>query len=317
LNACELAEARSRGYGLLARLLVEGPTPELLARLEGTPLAEALPDSPDSPDSPDTDALAAAHHALFQLEVFPYAGLFLEDGGLLGGDIAAAFQADCDAVGFGARPDVASADHLGAVAGLLAFLAGAEADALADGEAAAAKTARDHLRAALDRWLLSWILPLGAAVGAVGDPLWSAVIEMLASLAIDHRVALGGAAESRALPPPPEELLARKETGLKRIAEVLLTPAYSGVYLSRQDIAALARGRDTPRGFGGRLQMLTNLLRNASEYNDLPGLLATLDEVLAARALPPAGLPEAHAAPWQGRVAWTRALVAQISEAAA
>ena len=307
MNEQELAEARSRGYGLLARLLVEGPTPALLARAAETPLAEAMGDA---------DGLAASHYALFQLEVFPYVGLFLDDSGLLGGETAAAFEGHCRDAGFGASPDVASADHLGAVAGLLAFLTGAEADALADGQAEAVASARRRALDTLDRWLLSWLLPFHAAAADAGEPFWVGVLDMLAALAVSHRAALGGAITAVELPVPPADLLERRQTGLKAIAGYLLTPAHSGVWLSRQDIAALARGRDTPRGFGGRLQMLTNLLRNAAEYDDLPGLVGALDLLLTARVGNPHALPEAHVAPWADRVAATRALLATVAAAA-
>jgi hypothetical protein len=60
------------------------------------------------------------------------------------------------------------------------------------------------------------------------------------------------------------------------VAAYLLTPAHSGFYLSRDDIARLGRQFHLPRGFGDRRQMLTNLLRSAAEYDSLPVLVGEL-----------------------------------------
>jgi len=77
---------------------------------------------------------------------------------------------------------------------------------------------------------------------------------------------------------PPADLLDDERTGLKDIARFLMTPAWSGLALSRDDIARLGRSAQLPRGFGDRTQMLTNLLRSAAEYDGLGAVLTRLDQ---------------------------------------
>jgi hypothetical protein len=66
--------------------------------------------------------------------------------------------------------------------------------------------------------------------------------------------------------PEPQNLLDDEKTGLKDIAELLSKPALSGVYLTHQQIKALALSLELPKGFGSRQQTLVNLLRTAVQY---------------------------------------------------
>ncbi len=337
LAAAQLAEARSRAYALLARLLVEGPTRALVERVADTPLAAALPEGlpaglaaglpAGTPGAADggveaaLDTLAASHQALFSLEIFPYASVFMDPEVLTGGPLARAFADECRGAGFAADLPGVSPDHIGGVLGLLAFLCGARADALEDGLTPEAEHLAGRARAALDRWLLPWLAPLSAAVAERRELLWGAVVEMLVALAIDHRAALGGPAAPPALPAPPEDPLGDPATGLKDIARYLTTPCYSGAFLSRADLAALSRGQGTPAGFGGRLQTLNNLLRNAAEYGQLPALTAALSAALerraaAARGLAEVGLDRAFVAPWLARLEASQALLRALGDAA-
>ncbi|MDT8307445.1 MAG: hypothetical protein RRC07_16050, partial [Anaerolineae bacterium] len=111
-----------------------------------------------------------------------------------------------------------------------------------------------------------------------------------------------------------------EKTGLKEIAGYLLAPVHSGLYLSRDDISALARAVELPRGFGGRQQMLMNLLRAAAQYETMAALAGELQRVagewqaayrtLAETALAP------YAAAWEERVALTGRLLAEIGRRA-
>jgi hypothetical protein len=69
------------------------------------------------------------------------------------------------------------------------------------------------------------------------------------------------------------DILRDQNTGLKEIAEFLLTPVHSGVFLSRDDLGSLARQLGLPRGFGNRQQIMLNLTRSAVQFNQLPDLL--------------------------------------------
>ena len=140
-------------------------------------------------------------------------------------------------------------------------------------------------------------------------------------LASEHRSALAEdlmSAQSGFQLPTVPDVLADEKTGLKEIARYLLTPTYSGFYLSRDDLSRLASGLGIPRGFGSREQMLTNLLRAAADYEQLALLAERLGSFLDSwigfyaelsgdeRPLTP------FAAPWLERLRLTQALLARV-----
>jgi len=281
LTPADAAEARSRGYALLAGLWLEGLTPARLAAVRQTPLAAALP------ETVDLDELAAAHHTAWTLEVLPYAGVFLDTEDTLGG-AAQRLLTDCEAAGFSPKTRDTRADHIGLVLGALSFLSGAEADARQDDRGGVATQLAALQAGLLDRHALSWLPPLWVAGRSVGG-FWAAVLELTAELLLSHR---GAAGEPWALPTLPVGLLEDRKTSLWRIAGVLASPALSGVFLTRADLGRIGRAAGVPRGFGARQQMLANLLRNAAEYEELPALLGQLDALWAERSAAYAALAE-------------------------
>ncbi len=309
------ALARSRLYGLLARLLIRGVDELALAQLEQLGWASRPAEVGEL-----LDELAAEHHATFAVGVFPYAGVFL-DGSAQAGSYADEVMLRYARAGFTPLLDELPADHLGVELAFLAFVTGAEADAIADG--------REQLAAGLDRTLAEFLdvcvlgyLPalLTAAEELPNSGFWVVLLGEILALVAEHRARLPGAIEPVALRGL-GELLDDPRTGLRRIAEQLLTPAASGVFLSRSDIAALARGRELPRGFGSRLLMLDNLLRSAVEYGELTPLLAALDDRLARRDHGLARLAVAYGldlavAPWRDALARSRALLRRVSASA-
>ncbi|MFT5685474.1 MAG: TorA maturation chaperone TorD [Myxococcota bacterium] len=292
-----LAEARSRGYGLLGQLLLRGLTADTLPRLRLTPLSSLVP------KDADLDQLAAAHHRLLSMEIHPYASLFLTP------DPAGCIDPIRDAArSAGFHIDAASArpDHLGIGLLLLSFLSGATADALTDGKADIARQTEVLAQSFLATWLIPWLPPLCAAVSAHDDGLWAAVVSTAAELAGDHWSGAG----SLILPEPPS-LLTESRTDLRAIATFLLTPCHCGVYLSRADIGGLSRSVSVPRGFGSRQQELTNLLRTSAEYGELGALMTRLDALMVKRS---AQMTGAFAAVWQARIASAQTMVAVIRE---
>ena len=67
--------------------------------------------------------------------------------------------------------------------------------------------------------------------------------------------------------------LSDPDTRLKDIARFLLTPAKSGMLITRDRIAAFGRKFRLPHGFGDRLQIMHNLFRTAVDYELLDELL--------------------------------------------
>jgi TorA maturation chaperone TorD len=307
--------ARGRVYSILAKLLVAGldaATLERLRALDGWLL--------DGGAVLDLDELAAQHHACFHLDLFPYAGVFLDRSAVAGGcsDMVSSYFAQA---GFRPRLDQLAADHLGVMLGFLGFVCAATDEALQDGRPALAAQLERLTAEFLDDCILAWLPSLVAAIDETQPKFWPNVLRETLEFSAVHRIALRDhvpAVRAPELPDTDENLLDDPGTGLRRIAEHLLTPATSGVLLSRADVARLGRERSLPRGFGSRLIMLDNLLRSAVDHARLGELLADLDSLLAARdrALTDIGARlelDVAVAPWRRALARTRALVSTVA----
>ncbi|RMH50021.1 MAG: hypothetical protein D6685_18495 [Bacteroidetes bacterium] len=310
--------ARRRAYAWLAEVYQHGLTDALRPVLAAVPdLAGALPEPFDA------DEAAAAHYRLFGRDVLPYASVFLDAAGRLGGAVTEAVQHAYLRAGWTTVRHDEAADHLAQELAFLAFLIGAEAEARADGHAAEAARMRRHARAFLDAHLLPWLPAFVQAVRQQEDPFYTALAGLTLELALDHRAVLGaaGGAPRPALPPPPP-LLEEDRTGLKDIATYLVTTAWSGLYLGQADLARLGRTVQVPRGFGARAQTMHHLLETAVTFDRVPAVLDALRERAAAWQAAYEALAADHpvlreiAAAWQERLAATVHLLGRMQAAA-
>ena len=311
--------ARSRAYGLLAALWRHGVTPELRAYITGLPALEAALPTPYSPDS-----AAAEHYALLGLTVFPYASAFLDEAGQVGGAWSAQVSAAYAACGFRPAPSDAP-DHVATELDALAYLAGAEADAVADGLTHVAACVRSLQRDFLSTQLAPWLQPFLLAVDLTQLPFYPALADLTRRIVCAHMTACAVAAASAVAArstvtiPPPDPAAAA--TTLRDLVDFLMTPARAGVFITRTDLRTLAHAHATPAGFGDRRQTLLNLVRSAAVYEQLPGLLADVRAfVLRWQAhyatAPHAAEAAAYAhlsAPWLPRVEQTLDLVTQMA----
>ena len=307
LAEADAARARGRAYAILARLLVRGLDETTLGSLRelGGWLLEGLG------ETIDLDELAAEHHAVVHLNVFPYAGVFLDPSARAGAKDELVRE-HFEGVGFRPRLDELAADQLGVMVGFLAWVSSARAEALEDGHDQLAARLDYAAAGFLDECVLSWLPVLVVASEELARVFWPGVLRAVLELAADHRRSMS---RPRGGGPRLVELgdwLADERTGLRRIAEHLLCPAESGVFLTRADVEALARGRELPRGFGSRVIMLENLLRGAAELDGLPALIEDLDVLLARRERALADVAEVlslapELAPWRQALQRTRA----------
>lgn len=311
-NEAELAEGRSRAFAVLAHLLVRGMDPPLLERVAATPgLAEMLPRSADADD------LAADHHALLHMEIYPYAGVFLEPEVSIGSRSAADLEQAYRAAGFCPVLTETSADHLGIVLAFAAFMTGAEADARRDGLDEDADRIRGMLEAILDAHVLTWLPPLWATIADRPPTFWTELLQLTIRMLFDLR-------DPTSVPPPfelptPADLLADPRTDLKAIATLLATPVHAGILATRDDITHLGRGDALPRGFGNRRQMLANLLQSAATYDAFVPTLRRLQQLVATRCEHLAKLYEHPPAapfvdPWIQRARQTATLLERLAE---
>ncbi|MEZ4320475.1 MAG: molecular chaperone TorD family protein [Myxococcota bacterium] len=258
----ETALARSRTYGLIAEVLLEGWTPRALSVVEGLPWSASIPR--------EEDRRAARHQRVFGRGVPPYESVFRSADGLLGGPIAGAVRAAYDRMGFRlARTDV-EPDHAGLQCAALSFLCGAEADARRDGVAhdRFATLQLEFLRGHLG----VWVDLLHTAVSRQGVAEMAELTGLLVDLVHEH-------AGPQGLPDadgPTEDLLSDPSTGLKDVAAYLLVPARCGMWLGTDDIQRVAERAGLACGFGRRVQMMESLLFSAVDHEALPALVASL-----------------------------------------
>ena len=320
--------ARQRAYAVLGALLVEGLDAEGLARVRALPglgdaLAAASASEPAS-GAAELDALAAEHQELFGHEVFPFAGVFMGPSGLVGeGAAAGVVRVARRALGL-PSPQGPSPDHLGQGLRVLEVLADAERQARAHRDADDVRTLEGWQRRVLDEALLPWMPPLWAAIAGQPVSVWTRAVELAVGVLARHRSELGGLSLTTGpglhATGDVETVLDEPKAGLAAVARALVTPARSGVYLARRDLAALARRSELPQGFGGRADVLERLLRVAAEYGQLPRVMIELRRLLEARDDAYAGLAaEPGLAPyvpaWRRRLASSLRLVERLRSA--
>ncbi len=278
MNDHDLARARSLGYGLLADLLARGVTPEPRAAAGASPpLARAI-------DGRDEEDLAVELERAFGWAAPPFEGAYLTADATIGGPPTDALWALFSSAGY--RPDLrrADAEHLATTLKALAFLSGAEADGLRDAHAGAILRTRALARRLLDEHALRWVPVWAAGVQRVGLAFPTALATAIEELLLSHRSAILEPAPGFELAPlalDPED----EETDLRAVATALVTPARSGLVLTRADLERLGRETSVPRGFGERAQVATNLLRSAARFEVFDRVLESLiDELEAQRA---------------------------------
>ena len=280
LTPLELAQARHNAYSLFAQLFLSGVTEELVPYIGAvSELREMIPQPLVLDDA------AAEHYRLFSLNLFPYESVFLDPAGILEGVVTDALAEAYQGMGFARPTNDVSADHIGHELAALAFLCGAEADAWADGMTMQANQIRGRQYGFLQTHVMRWWPALQWSIEAEDIPFYNRLVALTNGLLDGHFAELAAAFPKTEAPdglPTPPDLLAEEKTGLKEIAEFLVTAPYSGMFLTRGMIESLARRHELPRGFGTRSQMMTNLFRSAVQYELLPAVLEDLSQVFAA-----------------------------------
>lgn len=272
------AQAYSRAFDMLAGMVARGLAPEHLEILRSMSSFAGL--LPKSLRGAAADKAAAEHYTVFGLNVFANASVFLEADAQLGGATAERSRAAYAALGFTPPPDL-EADALPAQLRCLSFLCGVEADALEQRRGAAARHARRKQSAFLRDHLLPWLPPLSEALARQSSKLYAEMSGLMANMCFDHYAAI---TPQSATPKSPLKAIGMPgKMSVRAISRHLLTPAQSGIFLSRDDLVSLARSVELPASFGERVTMLGDLFHAAGQFERLPALLDGLDG-LAERA---------------------------------
>jgi nitrate reductase assembly molybdenum cofactor insertion protein NarJ len=283
------AIARARGLSLLGRMLLGRMAADelsIVTRFAGV-------------DAPPREEIEASYVAAFDLGVPPYASVFLELDGGIGGATTLAVEAAI--LGAGLHPTTAdvAADHLGVMLVHLGALG--------------QQRRRDEAAEFAARHLIDWLPAFVVALDGVDAPFWRGVVELALELVRQEVVRRPTRRVSA-----PQSPLVDPKSGLREIAGFFAAPSRCGLYLGRSDLLAVARAVELPAGFGTRRDRVETLLRAAAEYDALPRLCATLDELVATRAarLLALGLAPEATAPWTARLDLTRAVLQTLADEA-
>ena len=265
----QIALARHGAYSLLGQLFLDGVSAELLPYLAEIPELRI--------DNFDADQAAADHQNLFRFTLFAHASLFLDTSGLLGGEYSEQAGRLYGQVGIPAPDDP---DAIGNLLQLVAFLCAAEAEAWEDNLAPVATRIRARQKRIMESGLLKWLPPLIVSIQQQGNAFYTGVANLTWALIGEHVADLSGKPLDLkwALPEIPE-LLDNEKTSLKDIALFVTTPALSGWWFGRGEVSRIGRKTDLPRGFGGRINMLMNLFRAASQFDSAETLFNDLSQL--------------------------------------
>jgi len=271
--------ARARAHELFAELFTVGVSdsnsqyvkliPELLPFLD-----EADLDYQDRMHESD-------HYEIFGKNIFPYESIFLDKEMNLGGEISESVTDFYQRIGY-EPPTSENYDHIGVQLSALGYLSRLELELQEKQNSQELNYNREAQIELLDRHILQWMPMLNKALISQQNKFYSALCDLTLELLLEHRAILTEnildntfEAHDGGL-----RLLEDSKTSLKDIAIYLLTPALSGVFISHSEISRIAKLHDLPRGFGNRVQMLTNLFRIAAGYDALPQVLAEIKGIL-------------------------------------
>lgn len=267
------ARYRHQVYHCLSQIILHGMTDDALGVMGN------IIDLPNTAPY-SIDDWKAMHYAIFGLNVYPYTTEFLSEDGFLGGAITQSLvalyhDADYDA------DDNEPLDHIGNQLGFLASLSLVEAQAHQEDIIQAIYHTTNLQRQALDEHVLPWTPALVIAIHEQGDETFSVLADFMLDTLVEHRLQLGDDSayptQTFTLPLPPD-ILNREGTGFREIANYLLTPIYSGLYFSRDDIVRLSQQLALPQGHGRRQSMFTHLINSAIEDGQLYNLLQLIED---------------------------------------
>ncbi len=201
--------------------LLEPPGPE-------TGVVAALLDLGTAPDESD-------YSDLFLFQLYPYASVYLGESGGVGGEARDRIAGFWRALGRTPPPEP---DHLATLLAGYARLVEAEEGA-SDGDRVAAWRRARH--ACLWEHVLSWTPPFLSKLYEIGPPFYRAWGELLEAALAQEAADLGAPAcvplALRAPPPVPDP----RVEGASEFLAALLSPARSGMVLTRADLARAAR----------------------------------------------------------------------------
>ncbi|MDZ7802313.1 MAG: molecular chaperone TorD family protein [Trueperaceae bacterium] len=262
---------------LLALLFAKEPDDELRALMAGIPELAAYA----------TPEAAGRHTHVLVLNAYPFASVYLDEGGALHGRRAAFTRDVLRALGLQVEGrEGMAADHVSVALDALVALLEREADAAGPLEA---RRARHAQRTVLAEHLLPWAPSFLGAVQRVDEGgLYGAAAGLARKTLVQHARRLDEASTGEAPAPTPTTRAdaatdEAEEPGENGAVAWLASPARCGMFLSRHDLAVLGASAGIPTRIGGRRFVLEAMVRAAHEEAEATALTRALSAFASAR----------------------------------
>lgn len=264
--------ARARAYALFAELFTVGITDQNLALIKLIPDLGRVIEEDDI--SINNEKWGSEHYEIFGKNVHPYESIYLDVEMNLGGEITETISDFYHQISYD-PPSSENADHIGVQLSAMAFLCRQALEFYDVQNSAAISSIYSAQQNLIENHILQWLPMLQQSLINQHSKFYISLCNLALELILDHHTAIQDITKS--IPIRDLQLnnllLEDKKTGLKDIALHILTPAYSGVFISQYEISRIARKLELPRGFGNRVQMFMNLVRAAVSFDALPSLL--------------------------------------------
>ncbi len=268
--------ARYALANLIGRQLLAPPTAADVAEAASLPeLAAVMADGPE--------ALAIAYEYLFGRNVYPYESIYRDEELMLNTAAAeqvAHFYAEC---GFTPEYNIGAPDHIGLELILLARLIATEHTALAQHDHALVRWARQRTATFLHRHIAAWASIWVRAVQRIpAHPFYQTLTTLLLELLGSELERLAGEqiSDTTYIPLQPANPTA-DETDLSALIRYLITPAKSGIFLSRADCSMLARQLGFSIPIADRFTMARTLFETAGQFDQVGELIGMLRALFA------------------------------------
>ncbi|HEX6300412.1 MAG TPA: molecular chaperone TorD family protein [Acidimicrobiia bacterium] len=241
---------------------------------------------------------AAEHTEVFLQQLPPYASIYLDPEGKIGGEARDRVAGFWRAL---RMTPPSEPDHLAALLGLWAsILEAAGEEPKPERRRLLEHAARTLVWEHLASWLVPYLTRLGElSTGAYGD--WAALVASVIEEAL----------HGHARPEMPVHLMLPQEepTGIDDLVAFLLAPVRSGIIITRADLSHAATTLGLGMRLGERAFSLSSLLAQARR----PVLTWLAEEAERQRQLYAAGLPAAIAQAWSSRVGNTLEALRRIT----
>ena len=218
---------------------------------------------------------------LFEFNVYPYASVFLDPSGMLNSDWSGFVGGVYEALGLelSLSAGLAAGDHLAAQLEALAVLC---EHAETSDELLKAK-AEHGQRVLMFEHILPWLASFSFAVRRIDKGFYGKLTALCLDLTLEHGRELltetsapefQFATTTQAFEYQQPGDFKKKASEARGKLQSLITPAHSGLFLSREDITQLGRKLGLPVRFAERPFMLENLVSSAADAEMLDQLFS-------------------------------------------